>query len=205
MGDSWLASCIRFGRTVVGITTRPYETYRRVVDRGSLWELIYVAALLGLYFGNAALVKTASFHPFLLTRQFLVLSSAAGLTYLISVGLFWTVGKYWGARGDFRGFLLAWGYTLIPTVVWFWSTSLLYVLIPPPRTTSPEGQVFSVLYLLFSATMLFWKVILSYLALRFGLKLDLAKISIVSVIVLPMLFVYSLGMYWMGIFRIPFL
>jgi hypothetical protein len=33
----------------------------------------------------------------------------------------------------------------------------------------------------------------------------LGKISLVCLVVLPILFVYSLGMYWVGIFRIPFI
>jgi hypothetical protein len=165
---------------------------------------LYIALALAVYFATATLVRTASFRPFLLTQQFMVIASSVGVTYLLSIGLFWFIGRRLGGKGKLSQFMLGWGYTLIPTLVWFWSTSLLYVLIPPPRTTSPEGMVFSVMYLLFSAMLLFWKVILSYLALRFGLRLDLAKIALVSSIVIPILVLYSIGMYWMGIFRIPF-
>ncbi len=188
MGEVLLSAGIGFGRTLVGIVTRPYETYRRVVERGSAWELVYVGVLVALY----CLLSRIQVAPVV-------------VTYLLTVGLFWYIGRLFGAQGRALGFLLGWGYTLIPTLVWFWITSLLYVLVPPPRTTSPQGMIFSVLYLLFSATFLFWKVTLAYLALRFGLKLDLAKISLVSAIVLPILGIYSIAMYRWGIFRIPFL
>lgn len=205
MGDSLFVAGVAFCRAIVGLVARPYEAYRRIVDRGTLWELVYVAFVLAVYFATAALVRTAAFRPFLLTRQFLVLAAAAAMTYFMAAGLFWLAGRLVGARGKFPAFMLAWGYTLIPTLVWFWSTSVLYVLLPPPRTTSPQGMAFSILYLLFSAVLLFWKIILSYLALRFGLKLDLAKIAMVSIVVLPVLGLYSIGMYRMGIFRIPFI
>ncbi len=196
---------IAFGRNMIGIITRPYETYRRIVDGGTLWELTYIGVLLACYFALASLVKTAAFRPFLLTRQFMVLGAAAGITYIGILGLLRIIGLRLGGRGTLRGLAVAWGYTLIPTLAWFLTTSILYVLIPPPRTTSMAGVVFSGLYLVFSATIFFWKLTLAYLTLRFGLKLDLKKILIVAGIMIPLLGVYSVGMYRMGIFRIPFL
>jgi len=199
------ASGIAFGRNLVGIITRPYETYRRIVGRGTLWELVYIGVILVLYFATAAIVKTSLFRPFLLTRQFVLLGAATAVTFLLAVSLFWQVGRWFGAKGNFRGLILGWGYSLVPTLVWFWMTSLLYVALPPPRTTSLLGIVFSIVYLLISATLLFWKIILSYLTLRFGLRLDIVKIIGVSAIVLPILVAYSYGMYRLGIFRIPFI
>lgn len=205
MSDSLFAVVLSFGQNIIGIAARPYETYRRIVSRGSAWELLCIGVALCLYFVSASVARTASFRPFLLTKGFVVLAAATVVSYGVTVLLFWVGGRLAGAKGKFQGFALGWGYTLIPTLLWFWSTSILYVLIPPPRTTSSGGMLFSVLYLLFSATLLFWKVILSYLALRFGLKLDLGKIIAISIVVLPILFLYSIGMYRIGIFRIPFL
>ncbi len=196
---------IAFGRNMVGIITRPYEACRRIVSKGTLWELLYIGVMLIFYFAIAAIVKTSLFRPFLLTRQFILLGAAATVTFLLSVSLFWQVGRWFGAKGNFRGFVLAWGYGLVPTLVWFWMTSLLFVVLPPPRTTSVLGIIFSIVYLLISATLFFWKIILSYLALRFGLRLDFAKIVVVCALVLPILGAYSVGMYRLGIFRIPFI
>ena len=205
MVQQLLASGIAFGRNMVGIITRPYETCRRIAVRGTLWELVYIGVILIFYFATAAIVKTSLFRPFLLTRQFVLLGAATLATFLFAVSLFWQVGRWFGAQGNFRGLILGWGYGLVPTLVWFWMTSLLYVAIPPPRTTSPLGIVFSIVYLLISATLFFWKIILSYLSLRFGLRLDFAKIIGVCAVVLPILGAYSFGMYRLGIFRIPFL
>lgn len=205
MGDTLLVAAVVFGRTVVGILLRPYETYRRIIREGSLWELPYIAFLLGMYFALASLVKTASFRPFLLTKQFVLLAGAAGALFVLVVGLLWIVGRIVGGKGQLGKLAIAWAYTLVPTVTWFLATSLLYVALPPPRTESVAGVAFSLLFLVFSATLFFWKGMLAYLTMRFGLRLDLPKIAVMTVICLPIIGAYSLLMYRFGIFKIPFL
>lgn len=203
--DRLLISAISFGRNAIGLVLRPYETMRRIVDRGSLYELPFIALLLAVYFALASLVKTAAFRPYLLTRQFVHLGGATAITFMLVITLLWVVGRLVGGRGSKRGVVLAWAYTLLPTTAWFFITSLLYVIIPPPRTTSPQGVAFSLLYLVFSATLLYWKLSLGYLTLRFGLKLDLPRIVVVLAIVVPLMGLYSIGMYMLGIFKVPFL
>jgi hypothetical protein len=205
MEHSLVVSGIAFGRNCIGIITRPYETYRRIIEHGSWGELGYIGVVLSLYFMVASIVKTSMFRPFLLTRQFVLLTSATALTFLLVVTLFYVVGKIVGTKGIWKDVALGWGYSLIPTVTWFWMTSLLYIILPPPRTTNASGITFSIVYLLISGILLSWKIILSYLTLRFGLRLGLGKITIVCLIVLPILGLYSIFMYRIGIFRIPFL
>ncbi len=203
--DQLLVSGIAFVRNLVGLATRPYETVRRIVDRGGLFELFFIAMLLALYFALASLVKEASFRPFLLTRHFLVLGATAGASFFLVSATVWAIGTFVGGKGTFSRFVLAWGYTLIPTLVWFLATSVLYVLLPPPRTTQITGIVFSIVYLVFSITLLFWKILLGYLAVRFSLRLDLAKIAVVVAIAAPMFTFYSFVMYRLGVFKVPFL
>lgn len=202
---SVVVALVAFSKNIVGMVTRPYEAYRRIADHGSLWELLYIGLVLSFYFAIASVVKTAAFRPFLLTRQFVLLAGASALTYLTVVFLLWEIGKLVGGKGTLRAVLLGWGYTLVPTTLWFLMTSLLYVLLPPPRTNSPAGTLFSVLFLLFSTALFFWKFMLAYLTLRFGLRLDLGRIAIVTLICLPLLIAYSMLMYRWGIFRVPFL
>ncbi|KKU80760.1 hypothetical protein A2875_04890 [Candidatus Gottesmanbacteria bacterium RIFCSPHIGHO2_01_FULL_46_14] len=200
-----VGACISFGRNIIGIVFRPYESYRRIADHGSLIELIYIGFVLAFYFGLASLVHTSQFRPFLLTKEFVLLAGGAFFTYILVVGLVWNIGVLAGGKGTLRAVLLGWGYTLIPTVFWFLVTSLLYVILPPPRTTSVAGVSFSVLFLVFSTVLFFWKVILAYLTMRFGLRLDLGRIVIVTLITVPILVFYSMLMYRWGIFRVPFL
>ena len=205
MEISLIVALVDFGRNIIGLVTRPYETCRRIVEKGNPLELTYVGTVLALYFILASLVKVASFRPFLLTRQFFVLAAAAGVTYCLVVAIFWGIGRLVGSAGKLKGLAVLWGYSLLPTVIWFFVTSLLYVLLPPPRTTSVRGVMFSVLFLVFSVTLFLWKSTIAYLSLRFGLRLGLGKILLVLAGALPILGLYSYGMYRFGIFRIPFL
>ncbi len=196
---------IGFGRTAIGLVTRPYETYRRIVSYSRISELVFVGLFAGIYFAFASMVKGAAFRPFLFTRQFIVLYAAAAGGYGIAIGSLWLAGVVLRATFHLRALFLAWGYTLLPTVAWFLATSLLYVILPPPRTTSTLGIAFSILFLIFSATLFWWKMMLSYLTLRFVFKFDLSRIGMASMIVLPIMAAYSVLMYYWGIFKIPFL
>lgn len=199
------AGGVLFGKNVYGVATKPYETYRSIVEKSSWWELAYLAIVLASYFALASLVRTAAFRPYLLTRQFMYLGMAAGISYIVIIATLYIAAKAVGGRGTLKGLSIGWAYTLLPTVSWFLGTSILYVLLPPPRTASVPGMLFSFLYLVFSVVLLFWKVTLAYLTLRFSMKLDLVRIGAVTAISAPFLAVYSFLMYRWGIFRIPFI
>lgn len=205
METSLIIALVVFCRNIIGLVTRPYETCRRIAESGTPLELVFVGMVLALYFVLASLVKVASFHPFLLTRQFFVLAAAALVTYAVVVVLFWAVSRLVGGSGTFRSLAVLWGYSLVPTSAWFFVTSILYVVLPPPRTTSVQGTIFSLLFLIFSTTLLLWKVTITYLTLRFSLRLGLGKILLVLAPTLPILTLYSVGMYRLGIFKIPFI
>ena len=205
MVDSLVVGTYSFARSCIGIISRPYETYRRIIAKGTLYELFPIGVLLSLYFATNALVKAPAFRPFVLTRHFIKTSISVAVTALFMSILLWSVGKLFGGKGEYKRFFLGWCYTLIPTLLWFLFTSILYVLIPPPRTTLPTGIALSVVFLTISAVLLFWKIILSYLSLRFGLKLDLLRIFGILLVSGPIIGLYSIGMYRLGIFRVPFL
>lgn len=200
-----VASGVAFVRTVIGLVVRPYETYRRIIARGSAGELLYIGLVLAVYFSLASVVKVAAFRPFLLTRQFLLLAAGAVSGALIATCCIVLAGRMLKISASFERIFLAWSYTLIPTVLWFFATSLLFVVLPPPRTTSLPGMAFSLLFLIFSATLLWWKVTLAYLTLRFGLKADFGKGLVIAMMSAPVLFAWSYSMYKAGIFTVPFL
>lgn len=200
-----IVGAVAFGRTAFGIMTRPYETYRRIVTHGKPGELVWIALLLGAYFALASMVKVAAFRPFLLTQQFAVLFMGAISGALVAVASIIVAGRLLHARTPLTRLLIAWSYTLIPTVVWFFATSLLYVVLPPPRTTSILGILFSLLFLAFSATLLWWKITLSYLTLRFTLKFTLGQSLVVALLCAPVIALWAVIMYKTGIFKVPFL
>lgn len=185
MLDQLLVAGVAFCRNALGLVVRPYETYRRIVDRGTIWELVFIAMV----------VAVSAFRLF----------AAALATYTLVVLAAWFVGQRVGGRGTLKGVALGWAYTVLPTTLWFLATSILYVVLPPPRTTSIAGVTFSIVFLVFSATLFLWKLTLGYLTLRFGLKLDLARILVVVGVVSPVVAAWSWGMYRLGIFKVPFL
>ena len=120
-----LQSGFSFFRHVKGIIVSPYETYRDIEKRGRTGELLYIGLLVGLYFFFSSIVKTASFHPLLLSRVAFVLFVAALSGFGLMVSLFVVVGRSLGTKASIERLSLLWGYTLIPTVVWFLFTSFI--------------------------------------------------------------------------------
>lgn len=196
---------IAWSRSVLGLVTRPYETYRRIANHSSLGELGIMAAFSALYFMLASVVKVASFHPFLLTGEFLRLAVGAAIGYGAVVTALWVASRLVGARVAFTRMAVSWGYTMIPTALWFYMTSLLYVIVPPPRTTSVLGVAFSAVFLVMSATLLWWKLMLSYLTIRFTTRFPMTRIIAVGLLVTPVFVADSIIMYRLGIFKIPYL
>ncbi|OGG09496.1 hypothetical protein A2154_02245 [Candidatus Gottesmanbacteria bacterium RBG_16_43_7] len=203
--DQLVSAFFIFLRSAIGIALRPYETYRSIIRRQNVWELFYIAAIMIMYFAGASLIKTAALRPFLLTARFTTLAAGATATYILAVSFLWYTTTRVGGNGSLRALAIGWAYTLLPTVIWFLMTSVLYVAVPPPRTTRFLGLLFSGIYLVFSTVLLYWKVILGYLTLRFAMRLDLGKILLIATVSSPVFAVYSYIMYKLGIFRIPFI
>lgn len=97
-----------------------------------------------------------------------------------------------------------WTYTLLPTLIWFYTTLLFYFLLPPPRTTSIWGKSFSIIYIAFSVSLLIWKLILVYLSIRFSLRIHLYRIIYYILVYLAISVPLWLYLYSIGISRVPF-
>lgn len=197
---------ILFGRNTIGCINSPYTTYRALAkDTVSSGQIIYILLATVGYFTFASLVRTGIRNPYLLTVKFNTLVIGGAIGFLGIIVYLVILGKLIGGRGSIRNLTVLWTYTLIPTLVWFFVTSIFYLVLPPPRTLSPWGKLYSLIYISFSMAVLLWKFILYYLTLRFGLRLDLGRIGIVTAILAPAIAFYSIIMYRYGIFRIPFL
>ena len=192
-----------FLKNMWGSIQRPYETYRSLGKQDPYQLLIHVS-LVAAYFFFISPIKLRTLHPLILTLNASRLFTTALATYLLVCFLFLILAKLLKSEANLRAVLLCWGYSLVPTLLWFFTTSIFYILLPPPRHETVPGRIFSIVFITFSLSLFFWKGILYYLTLRHALKLDLVKIIIVSAIFLPLLGVYSLWMYSLGIFRVPF-
>ncbi len=204
MGQDIIRIIKQSAKHTYAITTCPYSAMRSIVQSGSLWELVSIGVLLGVYFTIATVVKNPAFRPFFLTTQFVALAIVVVVTSVFASGVLWCAGRLVGGVGSYVRFFLAWSYTLIPTVSWFLATSILYILLPPPRTARLEGLVASGVFLVFSTVLLLWKLVLSYLALRFSLRLTLPRILGAAGLAVGPLFLYGYFTYAIGVFKIPF-
>lgn len=197
---------IIFGKNSIGCINSPYITYRRLASQKTdLRQIIFILCITVIYFVFASLARAGMHSPYLLTLKFNSLIIGAGIGFISMVVFLYLMGKIAGSTGSFKTLLILWSYTLLPTLVWFFLTSFFYIVLPPPRTLSIWGKLFSLWFVFFSSGVFLWKLILYYLTLRFGLRFDLYKISLISTVVVPAVLGYSYIMYKAGIFRIPFL
>ncbi|MFS8158800.1 MAG: hypothetical protein ACMG6E_01045, partial [Candidatus Roizmanbacteria bacterium] len=124
--------------------------------------------------------------------------------FFLITGFFYGFMYLLKKRREYRGFIVAFAYGLLPTILWFSSTTILYLLLPPPRTFSFLGTGFSLVFIVGSISLLLFRCMLLYLSLRFA-----AKSSLTTVIYMILLFCLwfvplTFLVYKMGIFRVPF-
>ncbi|MCL4338414.1 YIP1 family protein [Patescibacteria group bacterium] len=195
-----------FTKNLIGCFNTPYLTYRKLLgEKSGIYQTGFIFILVISYFIFASALRVGVHSPLLLTLRLNLLLFSAAIGFIAMLFVIFMLGKTIGSSGRFIDVYKLWSFTLIPTIVWFFTTSLLYIIIPPPRTLSFLGKLFSVVFIAFSVSVFLWKAILYYLTLRFALRLDLAKIGFMTVVILPLLVVYSVLMYKLGIFRVPFI
>lgn len=203
---SFIREFIIFAKNSAGSINSPYVTYRKLAGgHTDLKQTVFIPAFVIFYFIFVATIRNGIRNPYLLTVKFNFLLVAAVVGFLLMLGLFYFTGHLVGGKGNLRQIYTLWIFSLLPTLVWFFATSILYLILPPPRTVSFFGKLYSVVFITFSIAVFLWKIILYYLTLRFSLKVDLWKIVQISTVILPVVFTYSLIMYRLGIFRIPFI
>lgn len=208
---------ILFLKNSWGSLNKPYETYRRLSFGNNLLQVLPLFVLIFFYLVFSTLAHHGlGAHPLILTLSFGKVVFGFLITYFLMLGFLLVLGKTFSRgysdtikyrSGDIslKNIFLPWTYSLLPTLIWFTATSVFYLLLPPPRTTSISGQAFSFFFIAFSSSLFLWKGILYYLTLRFGMRLDFLRILGVNMILFPAGFLYSLLMYYLGIFRVPFI
>lgn len=201
-----LKSLILFLRNSYGCLSYPYLTYRRLSStKTDVQQTLFIFLLVASYFLFAGLIRSGMKNPFILSLKFssLIFSFLAGL--LIIMSLFYLIAILNKSKWDGEKVFILWVYSLWPTLIWFLATSVLYLLLPPPRTFSIPGKLYSLIFISFSLALFLWKLILYFLTFRFGLKFNIYQIGLSSLIIFPILSIYAVVMYRLGIFRIPFI
>ncbi len=192
------ASLIIFLRRVIFLIFSPYKTLRNISFEDDHFQLIIIFGLIFIYFQLANKIKKFILPPSIIFLFFL-------LSFLLTTLFFYFLSLMSQKKIQLKSFFFTLSYSLIPTLIWFTSNSLFYLLIPPPRRITPTGKAFSIFFITFSISLLFWKIILSYLAIRFSSKLNFYRVVYLIILYLCVFFPYSIVVYHFKIFRIPFI
>lgn len=192
-------------RRIVFLAIAPYREMRTIVLHGSVIELLYVWLFVVGALALVTLLHGEQNALLPLAKHFLSLLAVVFVSHAGFMLIFWILALIMQKNMSWYGMIMGWSYSLIPTLVWFVGTALLFVLFPPPRTVTLLGALGSTLFLVASGVLFFWKMTLFYVALRFSLRIDLVRIGFIFCVMALIFATYSIVMYHLGIFRVPFL
>lgn len=205
MIETITASSLIVLRNFFGIAVYPYKTMRRVSQERDILQLVLIGILIYFYFVIANIIRQKTLHPFIISSSSFLSFIFFLITFSLAVSFFALLGKTRDKKFSPSPLIFSFAYSLLPTLIWFFATSLLFFILPPPRTASILGQGFSLVFVVFSLTLLVWRMILLYLSVRFSLKTDFYQTLFYIVLFLVWFLPYSYFMYYFGIFRIPFI
>lgn len=197
-GIEFLASFIIVLRRYILLIFSPYKVLRHIAAETDYNQVFIIFFLVLVYFQVASIFKEYYYSP-------LVTFGVVLFNFLATVSFFFVMSKIIHRQVAMRSFFFTFAYTLFPTLVWFIVNSLLFVLLPPPRTLSAPGKLFSIVFISFSVSVLVWKLILVFLAVRFSSRLNFFPIVYMMLLYVALTLPYWLVMYHLKLFRIPFI
>lgn len=161
-------------------------------------QVFILFALVFMYFKFAYFLRSDAYPATLIFSIFL-------FNFCITVIFFYFLNRFSHKPVQLSSLIFTLSYSLVPTLVWFISNSILYLIIPPPRTFSILGKAFSGFFTAYSLSLLAWKVILFYLTIRFSAKVNFYRAVYQIILYLSFFLPYSFLLYHFRIFRIPFI
>ncbi len=178
---------------------------RKIVKEKDYLQIVLIFIAVYGYFILGNIMRRKTLHPFIISSSSLLSFSFFLLTFFLTVWFFYRLAKWRQIQTEMSTLIFSFSYSLLPTLIWFFTTSLLYYLLPPPRTLSFLGKSFSMVFIVFSVTLLVWRLILLYLSLRFSLKANFYTVLLLIFFFAAWFLPYSFFMYQLKIFRIPFI
>lgn len=192
--------------TILGVIQKPHAAYLRLEKKGEIryLVLIWFLGFFSLFLSRA--VKYGVFHhPFFFVIRFSTFFWTATFSFLLVVLLIFLLGTFFGGKGNFKAIFLLWGFSYLPTILWFFLASFLYLFFPPPRSLTLQGYLLSGVFVILSTALFYWKLLLYYFTLRIGFKLTWGPIIKISALFFPTVALYSYLLYKLGVFKVPFL
>ncbi len=171
---------------------------RKISQERDYWQVGVILFIVFVYFKFVYFLRTDSYPATFIFLVFL-------FNLCLTIFFFYGLGRLSTKNVQLSSFIFTFSYSLLPTLIWFISNSILYKLIPPPRTFSTLGKAFSTFFIAYSVSLLLWKMILFYLSIRFSAKLNFYRTIYLIILYLCIFLPYSLLLYHFKIFRIPFI
>lgn len=176
----------------------PYRTMRTISLRSNRYQVYVIFGIALIYFLAAHRYRNS------LAMGIFAFAVFLGLFYL-TVFFFYALSLRSKQQIRFNSFVYTFSYTLIPTLFWFWTTFLLFVILPPPRMYTFLGMGFSIFFVAYSLSLLAWKFILVYFAVRFSSRQGIYRIIYMLLLYLLIVLPISVFFYYQRLFRIPFI
>lgn len=174
----------------------PHRAMRKIVQEKDVNQIFIIFLFVFLYFKFAYYLKD---KPYPATFLFLVFI----LSFFLTVFFFYGLTRLFNKKAKLGSFIFTFAYSLFPTLLWYGSNSILFIILPPPRTTSILGLSFSIFYLIFSISVFIWKIMLNYLALRFATGFSFWRILYFLLLYLSVFFPYFFLLSFFRLFFIP--
>lgn len=191
----FLASLIIVFQRFFLLLVSPYKAMRKISIEKDRTQVYIIIGMVLVYFYLSSHFKERS----------LIYYIVFFLNFTVTILFFYILARLRRNDINLTSLIFTFTYTLLPTLIWFITNLVLYLIIPPPRTFSLLGKSFSILFISFSISLFFWKTLLVYLALRFSTKQNFYRIvyylTLYSVYLIP----YTVIMYVLRISRIPFI
>lgn len=205
-----LATLIISFRNACLLVVRPYKTMRSIAAKSDITQACVILVTAGLYFIYASAVRTRSLDPLVVSTSSMRTIVFFLLTFASTICFMWVIGRIFKVFNmadpvSLKVICVLSSYSLVPTSIWFFITSTLYILFPPPRYATFLGTTFSIIFIIFSCSILIWRIILWYLTIRFCLKAQFMTIMITMFLYALWFIPYTFLMYHFRIFRIPFI
>ena len=198
--SSFLASLFLVIQRIIMLAISPYKTMRKISEETDYTQIVIIFIGIFIYFFSANKFRPYDYEPGILFLLTIFHYGATVLFFYMAASIMQKEREF-----TFQSFLFTFLYALIPTIIWFSINSWLYMIVPPPTTFSFTAKSLSLVFIAFSIAMLSWKIILEYLAIRFSTKFSFYSIVYSILFYLVAVIPYSLFMYSLRFFRIPFL
>lgn len=181
---------------VFGLVFFPYRTMRRAVLYPSTDLFYFFSFLFFIFFILQEKIKPLRFSGY---QNFLIFLA----NFFISCLFFFFLLRVFNQDLDFKTVVSGYSATFFPTILFFFFNLLSFYLFPPPRSFSLPGFAFSYVYLGIVMVLVFWKIMLVYLFLRFAGRIRVMQVFFIISLYLAVFSPLYLGLYFLKIIRLP--